>query len=181
MEDLENLLTEAKPPEPAQWPSGAARGIARVKYTHDAMIDLIISNPAISQNLLAAHFGYTASWISQVINSDAFQARLAERRGELVDPTLLASIEEQFKGVVARSLEVIREKLDNPAALIPNNLALRALELSARAAGYGARESTPPVSPVSVTVHLNEMGERLTELLRSKRQLIEGEIVNDNP
>ena len=179
MDDLGTLLVEAKQEQEAAPPRPA--GIAKVRYTHDSMIDLIISNPAISQNLLAAHFGYTASWVSMIINSDSFQARLAERRKELVDPTILATMEEQLKGVMARSLEVIREKLDKPAASIPDNLALRALELSARAAGYGAREQVPPVPANEMHLHLNVLGERLTDLLRSKRQTIEGEVINVNP
>lgn len=140
-----------------------------MKYTHDAMIDLIIANPAVSQNALAAHFGYTASWVSQIITSDAFQARLAERRDQLVDPTIRASIEEQFKAMVNRSLAVIREKLDKPAHQIPDNLALRALELSSRAAGYGAKQDTPPPPQGDMHVHLTLLGGRLVNLLQQKK------------
>src|ERR1700688_3901505 len=70
------------------WPSGASKGICQVRYTHDDMVDTIIANPVITQNELAARYGYTASWISQVITSDAFQARLHERKDQLTDPTI---------------------------------------------------------------------------------------------
>lgn len=164
-----------------QWPSGAARGIQKVAYTHDAMIDLIISNPSISQNALAAHFGYTASWISQIISSDAFQARLAERRDEIVDPAIRATVEEQFKGIVFRSLDILRTKLALPAEQVPNNLVLRSLELSTRALGYGAKEAGGTTTIQETHVHLDALGERLVGLLQSKRQAVtvEGEIVGD--
>jgi len=166
---LDSLMAEAAvPPLAASWPqTGGA--IAKISYTHDGMIDQIIANPSISQNQLAAHFGYTAAWISQIISSDAFQARLAERRDELVDPAIRASVEEQFKGLVFRSLDILRAKLSKSPEAIPDNLALRSLELSSRALGYGVRTESPPVPPGDVTVHLNIMGERLVDLLRQKK------------
>jgi hypothetical protein len=169
--ELSDILAEAKAEVtgPPKWPSGAARGIQKVSYTHDAMIDLIIANPAVSQNALAAHFGYSASWVSQVIASDAFQARLAERTKDLVDPTIRATVEDRFKALVLRSLDILREKLDNPSHTVPDNLALRTLELSSRALGYGARHDPTPPAPVNVSVHLENLGGNLVQLLRKKK------------
>lgn len=169
--ELSDILAEAKAEVagPPKWPSGAARGIQKVSYTHDAMIDLIIANPAVSQNALAAHFGYSASWVSQVIASDAFQARLAERTKDLVDPTIRATVEDRFKALVLRSLDILREKLDNPSHTIADNLALRTLELSSRALGYGARHDPAPPAPVNVSVHLENLGGNLVQLLRRKK------------
>lgn len=143
-------------------------GIQKVRYTHDAMIDLIIANPAISQNELALTFGYSASWVSQIIASDAFQSRLAERTEKLVDPNIRFSVEERFKGLVLRSLEILAEKLNKPAREIPDQLALRALELSSRAAGYGAKSEAPLVQN-NLNFHLDELGGNLVALLRKKK------------
>ena len=141
-------------------------GILKVSYTHDSMIDLIIANPVISQDQLAIHYGYTAGWVSQIIASDSFQVRLAERKDELIDPTIRASIEENFKALVVRSLAILREKMNKPASAIPDNLALRTLELSTRALGYGVRPEA--VAPPSEG-RLEELGERLVGLLERKR------------
>lgn len=165
LEELANSVCRVEGEAPPT-PRG---GIAKCRYTHDAMIDLIIMNPAISQNALAAHFGYSPSWISQIISSDAFQAKLAERSKELVDPLVRTSIEEQFKGIVNRSLEILREKLDRPSSAVPDNLTLRALEISGRALGYGARDTQPTVHPGDTHIHLEVLGERLVTLLRQKR------------
>jgi hypothetical protein len=114
--------------------------VQKVRYSHDAMIDQIIGNPSISQNELSAVFGYTPAWVSRVIGSDAFQARLAERKGELVDPLLVASIEERLRGLAMFSIEKVMEKLEmNPTM----DGALKALELSTKALGYGARDTGP--------------------------------------
>lgn len=155
------------------WPSGAARGVQKVSYTHDGMIDLIIANPAILQNDLARQFGYSPSWVCQIIASDSFQARLAERTKELVDPTIRLTIEERFKALILRSLEILKEKLDRPTGDIPDNLALRTFELASRAAGYGARVEQTNVQ-VNLETHLDDMGDRLTKLLVRKKSEIGG-------
>src|SRR2546421_725388 len=72
---LDELMTQ--PPVAEAGP--LVRGL---RYTHEAMVDMLIAEPWISQNELAARFGFSPSWISTVICSDAFQAKLAERRGE---------------------------------------------------------------------------------------------------
>lgn len=111
--------------------------IKKVNYTHDSCIDQIIANPWITQRALAAYFGYTEGWISQVFASDAFQSRLAERKNELVDPTIRATIEERFKALVIQSLEVLKRKLESP--IVSDELAIKALDVAAKAAGYGAK------------------------------------------
>jgi transcriptional regulator with XRE-family HTH domain len=148
------------------------QAVRKVNYSHDGMINLILSNRGISQNELARHFGYSASWISQVMSSDAFQARLAERAAEIEDPTLRASAEEQIKGIHARSMEILREKLAGNPADIPDQLVMRSFEISSRALGFGARDNSPPAPPVSVHLHLEEMKENLVGLLRRERKLI---------
>lgn len=111
--------------------------IQKVRYTHDSMIDQIIGSPWISQNELAAHYGFTASWVSNIIASDAFQARLAERKNELVDPSIRATIEERFKALVLQSISVLQKKLEGP--LVSDELALGAVNVAAKALGYGAK------------------------------------------
>lgn len=128
--------------QPSQSPplvgtESAAGAIARVKYSHDAMIDLMIENPAISQGELAAKFGYTQAWVSRICNSDAFLARLAQRKADLIDPTVAASIEEKLRALASASLDVVLEKVTltrNP------DLALNAAKLSTTALGFGARQ-----------------------------------------
>ena len=130
--------------EPLLGTASAANAIARVKYSHDAMIDLLIANPAISQNELAANFGYTVPWVSRIMNSDAFQARLALRKEALLDPVIVASIAEKFRALASKSLDVVLDKLS-----VTNSaeLGLKALEISAKALGYGARQQNLSVPP----------------------------------
>lgn len=152
--------------------------VKRLNYSHKAMIDQILAQPGISQRQLAATFGYSESWICQVMSSDAFQSALAERSAEIIDPTLTMKVEERFNGLVSRSLDILQEKLSKSADLVPDNLAVRVLEVASRAAGYGAKPETPPASPVTVEFHLEQLGGNLTKLLqRKKTEAVDVEIL----
>lgn len=115
----------------------AEGAIKRLRFTHDSLVDFIIANPTVSQRQIAVQFGFTETWVSRMICSDAFQARLAVRKNELVDPIILQSVEEKLRGLVDLSATVIAEKLEanrNP------DLAVKVLGLGVTALGYGARE-----------------------------------------
>lgn len=109
--------------------------VAKVSYTHDAMIDLIVANPMISQNEIAAHFGYTPGWISQILQADALRERLAERKVEVLGP-LFAGVEERFKVLAHKSMDILMEQLEMKRNA---EVALKALEITTRSMGYGAK------------------------------------------
>lgn len=111
-----------------------------VHYSHEAMIDEIIANPNIKQHELAKKFGKSGPWISRIIGSDAFQAALAKRREDITDPFLVATVEERFKGLAYQSLDIIAEKLETSKN---TDLALKALDVSVKALGFGARNAGP--------------------------------------
>lgn len=125
--------------------------IQTVKYTHDAIIDEILLNPGVSQGELALMFGYSQAWMSIIINSDAFKHRLADRKGELVDPSITASIENRLDAVARRSLDRLMEEIEKPG---PKKI----LDLVAAAKlGVGDRNlvnSKPSVQNNLYVVHL---------------------------
>lgn len=166
----DQLIDELKgSPRPAERAATMGR-LQKVRYTHQAMIDLIIEHPEYTQNQLAAHFGYTPGWISNVLASDAFQAAMAARREEIVDPELKASIEERFRALVIRSLEVLQAKLNAPA--VSDQVALRAAELGAKALGVGGHAAPKPPQ----TDRLERLAERLIVLQSTVRErVINGE------
>jgi len=127
---------------PLQGTQSASATVARVSYTHDAMCDLIIANPSISKGELAKHFGYTPAWVSRILNSDAFLMRLSVRKADVTDPSLILSIEEKLKTLVSESLDVLIEKL---ATTKNSDIALKGVEIGAKALGYGARQQNVTV------------------------------------
>lgn len=164
MEDVSGMLSEIE---------GSRNAVAKLRYSHTDMIDFIIANPGVSQGQLALRYGYTQSWISLVMSSDAFKSAMAARREELVDPTLLATINERFDAMTRRSLERLMEKLDQPQ--VPDNVVLRAVELGAKAMGIGGNAvPTPPPAD-----HLAQLANRLIDLQSRVRQgvTLDGEAV----
>jgi len=106
-----SLETEARKPS-----------VAKVRYTHDAVIDEIIAEPSVSQGELSRRFGFTETWMSIIINSDAFQERLAERKAILVDPRLIATIEDRLGSLARGSLDKLLERLDSGATIRTSDL-----------------------------------------------------------
>ena len=141
--------------------------VEKVRYTHEGMIDLIIQNPGISQDRIAAYFGYSASWVSTIFASDAFQVQLARRRHELIDPTIAASIEERFRALAETSVQKLMEHINRPTVEVDPEVLIKAAALGAKALGIGGN-----AAPKSVIINSEERLEllagRLTGLLRKQ-------------
>ena len=110
--------------------------LKKVHYTHDALIDAIIANPEIRQRELAEIFGFTEAWISTVVCSDSFQARLAVRRNDLVGSSLLLNFNERMKRMALKSLDRLESELDKKMAC-DVNVALEGLKIAAKGFGFG--------------------------------------------
>lgn len=182
MNPLLQSLIEGRPLEglPSSSPNTALPRVpvAKLSYNHEAMIDILIREPWISQNELADRFGMSASWISTIICSDLFQSKLAERREALVDPEIRMSIKTQFEGLLSRSLEVLRAKMDASPDKIADQLALQTAKMTSQSLGMGVRESK--INSTEVHVHLEELGNNLVGLLRRRKadagRIIDGEV-----
>jgi hypothetical protein len=121
--------------------------IQKIRYTHDACIDMILAQPEVSQNELAERFGFSPSWVSIVVNSDAFQARLGERRKELVDPVIAMALEERMRGLASRSIEVLMEMMQDSGSAKAGATAIKALPIATAALGLNAtRETRAPTN-----------------------------------
>jgi len=133
-EEIEGLPDSAARPFLEQRPV-----VAKASYTHEAMVDMLVANPMVSQGKLAAHFGYTEGWVSRILRSDALQEMLAARRKEMIDPIVAQSLEKSFEALASRSAAVLMDKLDLPT--VSADVAVKTLEVSSRALGYGAAKA----------------------------------------
>jgi hypothetical protein len=109
-----------------------ANGLTRLTYTHDAMIDLIIQEPTVTRAELAELFGFSHGWVQRVLSSDAFQARLSDRKAVLVDPAIAGSVNERLRTVAMQALSIVSDKLGAEESA---SYAIDALGLSAKALG----------------------------------------------
>ena len=138
--------------------------IGKISYTHQDMIDYIIRNPGCSGREIAARYGYTEAWVSNIRSSDAWQAAFAKRRSEIVDPGLTLSVQERMTSLTIRAHEVLMEKLDKPT--VADNTVLKALELGARGVNAGNQNGIP----LDATDHLAKLADRLVLLQTERRK-----------
>jgi hypothetical protein len=114
--------------------------LSMVRNIHEAMIDFMVLNPGCNNNDIAKQFDRHPNWVSILIGSDSFQAALAKRRDDLLDPVVVASIEEKMRGMVSQSVDIVMEKLGNSKSA---DLAFKAMEIGTKALGFGARTAGP--------------------------------------
>lgn len=153
-------------------------GDGKSSFSYEQLADTLIQNPRISGKELSKLFGYTETWISIVMNSDAFRVVMQRRKGDLVDPILRASIEDHYKALAARSCHVLMEKLSAPVQVISDDLALKAAALGAQ-----MFKAAPPV-PQAPESSIDKLADRLIALQQGMRgttlrttEVIEGSAV----
>lgn len=129
--------------------NGEASQQTKTNFSHKALADALIANPRISNAELSKQFGYTPSWLSLVMNSDAFKVYLEERKVEVIDPILRLTVEDRYRAMACRSVEVLMEKLQAPAITISDELALKAAALGATVfKGAAPAPTAPPESSI---------------------------------
>lgn len=111
----------------------------RLTYTHEAMIDLILREPSVRPGELATLFERSPGWISRILNSDSFQARLAERKSALVDPSITRALNNRFRSLAIQSTQVLQERLDAEEGA---SLALDALSVATSAMRVSSKAAT---------------------------------------
>lgn len=141
-------------------------GIAKVSWSHEAMIRAIAANPCIKNRELAQIFDKTESWISSIKHSDAFKARLDAYLKEHEDPIVMAEIEARYRALADQSLELLQERVAQEANTVSaksreaDEFLFRTAELAGKALGYGAQKaSSGPQVAVVVQVPAKQSAE----------------------
>lgn len=139
-------------------------------YRYEAIIDFMLSNPHMKQGEIAAHIGCTQPWLSQIINSDAFQARYAKRRHALN--------QEQERQISAKIYDMANKASDRVIQELDRGeecdagFALDAATRALRSIGFGAPVGRPP--NVAVQEAQTEAAEGVgAETLRLAREAIQ--------
>lgn len=80
--------------------------IKAVSWQHEAMADLMITEPHLSLGEVAKRLGFSLPWISVVKNSDSFKDYFALRR-KLHSDSLTIGIKEKAAAIAELSMDVI--------------------------------------------------------------------------
>jgi hypothetical protein len=144
-----------------------------LKHRYEAIIDYMLTNPHMKQQEIALMIGCTGPWLSQIINSNGFQARYQIRRLELG--------KDQERSITARIFEMADKAADRVLSELDKgeecdaNFALDASSRALRAIGFGAPQSGKGglslVGAGHAEVHGRD-GEVSSETLRIAREAI---------
>ena len=84
--------------------------IARLTHAHDAILDWLLMNPTATLTQMGQALGYSAPWLSLVINSDLFQAKYNERR-QGIESAIASDIPAKMRVLAQMGLEKLAGKM----------------------------------------------------------------------
>ncbi|MHB0978383.1 MAG: hypothetical protein ACYC1K_03240 [Minisyncoccota bacterium] len=118
----------------------AATQLKDLSYRHEALLDWLVLNPNKTQGDCARELGYTEAWVSQVINSNLFQARLGMLLQEKREHGIF-TVAEKLAGLADLAIE---KTLKNVEVSADPGFVLSAAEVALKRLGYGAAKQPPP-------------------------------------
>jgi hypothetical protein len=84
--------------------------IQKVGIKHEAILNFLVVNPLVPLSQVAREFGVTQPWLSTIIHSDAFQARLRERNEQVFHKSVLP-LADKLLGLAHQAVEKIGDQL----------------------------------------------------------------------
>lgn len=143
-------------------------GPQKVSLTHEALMDWMIANPEKKMAAMAATFGYTQPWLSSIVNSGCFKARLAEKRQEIAAFTSLG-VPEKLSNIANMALDRLSDALEHSA---DPELALKAAELAMKGMGVGAKHGG---------ITLNVQAENVQQVFATQDDLAKARMLMQQP
>lgn len=135
-------MEETAPSEsPAPFVATRGNRIKELSITHESLMDWLILNPEKSLRDCATVFGYTQAWISSIVNSGAFQARLAEKQKEITSAVAL-DLPRRLQTVAHIAIDNLTRELEKNGDAA---LALKALD--------SAMSAMKPSGGVNLNIH----------------------------
>lgn len=115
--------------------------IQKLNHTHDAIARWLVANPTAPLRDCAQAFGYSQGWISIIIHSQAFKARMKELNG-VADEIVVTDITARLTALAAEALEGTLDEVQKARALggMEHRGFLKATaESTLEALGYGPK------------------------------------------
>jgi len=150
---------------------------AALRYSPALFVDLIINNPDYSSKQLGEIFGKPQSWVAQVLASANFQSALDPRRTEVLNPEYAMTLEERFRGLTIRSLNILQDKMEAGKAL-PDMTVLKIAELGIKALGMG-QKAAEKAAPEEAPKNSSEMvADRIMAAMAKRKEAQQGDAVD---
>lgn len=120
----------------------AATQIRKVSIKHDAILDFLLVNPEMKLGLVAAHFDVSQAWLSVIIHSDAFQARLKEKGSDMFGATIVP-LREKLLGVAHVGVDKLGEAMENASASSDKQFIADTTDSILKNLGYSPKSAAP--------------------------------------
>lgn len=154
------------------------RMIQRLSHTHEAIMLWLVLNPTRTQRECAKELGYTEGWLSQVINSDMFQAEYKQRCRE-ANVIATHTMQAKLGAVTAKIIDRIDAQLDKEPSerfLVDTaNMALERLGYTGKPDG-GA---TTPAAPMQIYVKGDLLVQAREEARAQGVLALDGDVANN--
>jgi len=147
-------------------------------YEHQGLLDNVLKDSTATQDQLAEATGYSRTKVAKILSTDEFTQRLATAlEGRINDGTLPETLNGKLEALMARALDVLFKKFDREPDYIGEQFALKTLQACVGALGIGSQNAPSGVN-INMVVHLEELGNNLTQLLKRRKleHFVEGEI-----
>jgi hypothetical protein len=153
--------------------------IRKVGNLHNDIMDYMLANPLVKKGDIAKQFNLSRSWLSIVINSHAFQERLAAKQEELFNSTVIP-LREKMLGIADAAMDRVADEVE----LMPRAEAIETADKILSRLGWGGKQDSSPASGGAVITQNNfYVGDAVLEKAREKfgaarrEEAIEGEVL----
>ena len=148
----------------------------KLSSTHEMLMNWLLTNPEKSLRECADHFGYTQSWVSQIIHSDLFQHALKEKQERI-----FVRVADGIPAKLRRNADIALEKLsDHLEKSEDPEFILSATDKLLHRMGYAPQSARAPAgSPAAagVGVQQNNFFLSQSDLAAARAQLQQGGLV----
>ena len=133
----------------------------RMRWWYEQLADYMMAHPQARQNDIATYFGRSASTISVIINSDAFQNYLRSRRANHT-AALDQSVRTKMLDVADKGFDLILDRFEKKKDSIPLDMLVKTTEMVLKASQPQSGPSTvvhvgTPQPNVTVAVGLDDL------------------------
>lgn len=109
--------------------------IQTLSIRHEAILDYLLANPNYKLGSVAAYFQVSQAWLSVIIHSDAFQAKLKERTEEIFSTTVMP-LRSKILGIAHVGVEKLGETLEHSSALTDKDFIVSTTDMLLKNLGF---------------------------------------------
>jgi len=148
--------------------------IKTVSWRHEAIIDWLLANPDVKNlQVLCNQMHVSRSWLSIVMNSDAFKEEYVRRRDEY-NSLHAGAVQAKLYKASIKALDKLIVALDDEE--LDPRLALDTVDKTTNRLGFGPQKGNAPVVEVTQNTHMHIVDKDLLQSAREKmRQVIDVE------